>query len=130
MITRRALLAGAGAVPRLRGAAGAVPSERQLRWHELETTAFLHFTINTFTDKEWGYGDEDPNLFQPARFDPDAIVSALADAGMKGVILTCKHHDGFCLWPTATTDHSIRATSWRGGKGDVVRSLADAARRK
>ena len=114
--------------PRRCGPRPAVPSERQLRWHELETTAFLHFTINTFTDKEWGYGDEDPNLFQPARFDPDAIVGALAEAGMRGVILTCKHHDGFCLWPTATTEHSIRATSWRGGKGDVVRDIADAAR--
>jgi alpha-L-fucosidase len=129
MFTRRALLAAAASAP-LRAAALPVPTERQLRWHELETTAFLHFTINTFTDKEWGYGDEDPNLFQPARFDPDAIVGALADAGMRGVILTCKHHDGFCLWPTATTDHSIRATSWRGGQGDVVRDIADPARRK
>jgi len=128
-MTRRALLACAAAAG-MRGAGRAVPSERQLRWHELETTAFLHFTINTFTDKEWGYGDEDPNLFQPARFDPDAIVSVLADAGMRGVILTCKHHDGFCLWPTATTEHSIRATSWRGGKGDVVRDIADAAKRR
>jgi alpha-L-fucosidase len=130
MITRRALLTAAGASPLLRGAAQALPSERQLRWHDLETTAFLHFTINTYTDKEWGYGDEDPNLFQPSKFDPDAIVSALADAGMKGVILTCKHHDGFCLWPTKTTEHSIRKTSWRGGKGDVVRDISAAAKRK
>jgi alpha-L-fucosidase len=135
MITRRALLATAAALPALTkdgraAAALPVPSDRQLHWHALETTAFLHFTINTFTDKEWGYGDEDPNLFQPAKFDPDAIVAALADAGMKGVILTCKHHDGFCLWPTKTTEHSIRATSWRGGKGDVVRDLSAAARRK
>src|ERR1043166_4636369 len=116
----------------LRGAApepyGATPSARQLRWHSLETTAFLHFTINTFTDKEWGYGDEDPNLFQPARFDAYEIVGVLAQAGMRGVILTCKHHDGFCLWPTATTEHSIRATSWRSGKGDVVRDVAAAAK--
>lgn len=136
MITRRALLAGAALTPAGLSAAaapkpfGAVPSERQLRWHALETTAFLHFTINTFTDKEWGYGDENPDLFQPARFDADAIVSALAVAGMRGVILTCKHHDGFCLWPTATTEHSIRKTSWRGGKADVVREIADAARRQ
>jgi alpha-L-fucosidase len=109
---------------------GAIPSERQLRWHQLETTAFLHFGINTFTGREWGNGDEDPNLFQPSAFDPDAIVEPLADAGMRGVILTCKHHDGFCLWPTATTDHSIRKSSWKSGQGDVVRDIAAAARRR
>jgi alpha-L-fucosidase len=130
MITRRALLAGMAAGPLRAAGYGALPSERQLRWHELETTAFLHFTINTFTDKEWGYGDEDPNLFQPARFDADALVAPLADAGMRGVILTAKHHDGFCLWPTSTTEHSVRASSWRGGKGDVVREVAEAARRR
>jgi alpha-L-fucosidase len=109
---------------------GALPSERQLRWHELETTAFLHFGINTFTGREWGNGDEDPNLFQPSAFDPDAIVAPLAEAGMRGVILTCKHHDGFCLWPTATTDHCIRKSSWKSGQGDVVRDVAAAARRR
>ena len=109
---------------------GAIPSERQLRWHQLETTAFLHFGVNTFTGREWGNGDEDPNLFQPSAFDPDAIVAPLADAGMRGVILTCKHHDGFCLWPTATTDHSIRKSSWKSGQGDVVRDIAAAARRR
>lgn len=122
---RRTFCAAVGPAPY-----GAVPSERQLRWHRLETTAFLHFTVNTFTDKEWGYGDEDPNIFAPARFDADAIVEGLSDAGMKGVILTAKHHDGFCLWPTATTDHSVRSSAWRGGKGDVVGEVAAAARRR
>jgi len=134
-MNRRAFLAAvsAGVAVRPLAAApvpyGAIPSPRQLRWHELETTAFLHFTVNTFTGKEWGYGDEDPNLFAPARFDAGAILEPLAQAGMKGVILTAKHHDGFCLWPTATTEHSVRSSAWRGGRGDVVREVAEAAAR-
>jgi alpha-L-fucosidase len=136
MITRRTLLGGLPvALAAARTAAppapyGAIPSARQMAWHELEFTSFLHFTVNTFTNKEWGYGDEDPNLFNPAKFDADAIVGALADAGMRGVILTCKHHDGFCLWPTKTTDHSVMQSAWRGGKGDVVKEIAQAAARR
>ena len=99
---------------RLRGS----PFTRATRWHELESYSFLHFTVNTFTDREWGYGDEDPAIFDPGEFNADAIVSALKAGGMKAVILTCKHHDGFCLWPTRTTDHCIRQSHWRDGKGE------------
>jgi alpha-L-fucosidase len=104
-----------------RGFTGALPSPRQLRRQKLELTAFLHFGINTFTDREWGNGDEDPSLFHPEAFDPDGIIGALADSGIQGVILTCKHHDGFCLWPTDTTKHAVKGA-------DIVRAFSDAAR--
>jgi len=124
-----ALPALAGARPTAPKPFGAVPSPRQWRWHGRERYAFVHFSINTFTDKEWGYGDEDPKLFNPSDFDADQIVAAAKAGGLAGLILTAKHHDGFCLWPTRLTEHCIRNSPYRAGQGDIVREMADACRR-
>ncbi|HVF81325.1 MAG TPA: alpha-L-fucosidase, partial [Flavisolibacter sp.] len=104
------------------------PTTRQIRWQQLETTAFLHFSINTFTDKEWGDGTESPSLFNPLKFDARQWIKALKEAGFKMATLTAKHHDGFCLWPSKFTEHSVKHSPWKGGEGDVVKDVADACK--
>lgn len=107
---------------------GALPHERQVNWQRMEYYGFVHFGLNTWTDREWGYGDEDPKLFNPDNFDARAIVRHFKEAGMKGLILTAKHHDGFCLWPTKTTQHNISKSPWKNGKGDLIQEFATACK--
>lgn len=136
MITRREFLhtaaAGVAAIRASRSGASQsrrpVPSPSQLAWQREELAMFIHFGMNTFTNREWGTGTEDPSLFTPARLDARQWARAARAAGFRAMVLTAKHHDGFCLWPTRTTTHSVASSPWRAGDGDLVREFADACR--
>lgn len=107
---------------------GPVPSENQMRWQEMEYYAFVHFSLNTYTDQSWGYGNEDVKLFNPEKADCRQWARICKEAGMKGIIITAKHHCGFCLWPSKYTEYSIKNAPWKNGKGDMVREMADACK--
>ena len=107
---------------------GPLPSEKQLRWQDMEMYAFIHYSLNTYTDQEWGFGNEDPKLFNPSNLDCRQWARVCKQAGMKGIIFTAKHHCGFCMWPSAYTEYSVKNSPWKNGKGDVVMELADACR--
>lgn len=107
---------------------GPLSSENQLRWQDMEMYAFIHYSLNTYTDQEWGFGNESPSLFDPGRLDCRQWARVCKQAGMRGIIFTAKHHCGFCMWPSAYTGYSVKNSPWKGGRGDVVRELADACR--
>ncbi len=105
-----------------------LPNENQLQWQEMEMYAFIHYSLNTYTDQEWGYGNEDVSLFNPKNLDCRQWAKVCKQSGMKGIIFTAKHHCGFCMWPSAYTEYSVKNAPWKGGKGDVVKELAEACR--
>lgn len=107
---------------------GAIPSARQLKWHQMKYYAFVHFNMNTFTDIEWGHGTESPNTFNPSELDCRQWAKVCKEAGMEGIVITAKHHDGFCLWPSKYTEHSVKNSQWRNGKGDVLKELSAACK--
>ena len=108
---------------------GVLPTSAQLNWHEMEMYCLIHFGVDTYTDKEWGFGDEDPTIVNPQKFDAAQIVGAAKAGGFKGIVVVAKHHDGLCLWPTKTTDHNISKSAWRGGKGDMIKEYREACDR-
>jgi alpha-L-fucosidase len=105
---------------------GALPTAGQLNWHQMEMYCIIHFGVDTYTDKEWGFGDENPALVNPKSFDASQIVGAAKAGGFNGVVVVAKHHDGLCIWPTQTTEHNISKSPWRGGKGDMVKEYQEA----
>ena len=106
-----------------------VPTPRQVEHQQTEFYGFIHFTVNTFTDREWGDGTEDPVIFNPVKLDTDQWAKSFKAAEMKGMILTCKHHDGFCLWPSRFTEHSVKNSPYKNGNGDIVKEAADSCRK-
>ena len=110
------------------GPYGPLPDKNQLQWQEMEYYAFVHLSVNTFTDMAWGNGDEDSKIFNPARLDCRQWARICKEAGMKGIILTAKHHSGFCLWPSKYTEYSVKNCPWKNGKGDIVREMSDACK--
>ena len=137
MITRRAFLRATASALALAGTAQQsvggsrqrpLPSPAQLAWQQEELAMFLHFGVNTFTNREWGDGKEDPSIFAPNRLDARQWARTAREAVYRAMILTAKHHDGFCLWPSKTTTHTVARSPWRGGRGDVVREFVDACR--
>ena len=122
------LICGAALFSQCKKPYGPVPSKSQLEWQDMEMYAFIHYSLNTNTDQEWGYGNESPELFNPSDLDCRQWARVCKQAGMKGIIFTAKHHCGFCMWPSKYTEYSVKNSPWKNGQGDVVRELADACR--